>query len=66
MALWVEMDLVTSCTVFKNQLKKLFNLSDLGYKSYFNVGFCFQFKIPKTGFIRTDHYQSVHKDCKFG
>ena len=29
MALWVEMDLLTSCTVFKNQLKRLFDLSDL-------------------------------------
>ena len=37
MALWVEMDLLTSCTVFKNRLKNLLDLSDLvGYRSYFN------------------------------
>ena len=43
---WEEMDLLTSCTVSKNQLKSLFDLSHLvGYSSYFIVEFCFQFKI---------------------
>ena len=49
MALWVEMDLLTLCTLFTSQSKSLFDLSDLvGYRNYHNVEFCFQFKIPKT------------------
>ena len=49
MSLWVEVDLLTSCSVFEDQLKSLFDLSELvGYRSYFNVEFCFQLKIPKT------------------
>ena len=46
----------------------------VGYRSYFDVEFCFQFKIPKTvkimwewlfSVIRIYRYQSVHKDCVF-
>ena len=50
MASWVEMDFLTSCNVFKNQLKSLFDLSEIvGCRSYFlNVEFCLQFKSPKT------------------
>ena len=73
------MDFLISCTVFKNQLKSLFDLSEVvGYKSYCNIGFWFRFKVPKTvkicengwsqlsGLIRIYHHQSVHEDYTSG